>query len=424
MSRKSRHSHAAPETPMKPPAGAAAAAGPDVSQLSAENLPTGSFPAPRGNAFRVFFDPQVYAATLAHAAEDVSFEICGVLVGDLCRDADGPFVNVRNYIRCDSAEKKFAEVTFTHESWSQINREMDTKFQDQRIVGWYHSHPNFGIFLSDRDFFIQQNFFSGPGQIALVIDPVRKIEGVFEWHSGATAPTPHYWVGPRMLLAPGGASATEMPEAEGMNPSPAAFAPMPMDSYGMTTTLLAALCLFLLGWMLSGWSAGTERRRIIEGMVAHFGIWQVLRPGLEDGLAKANSELKHAANQMRRLSDDHLKRSAEVLAAEKDEARRAELQKVGDKLNDDWRKTRHAIAETILMLDHMKQLYGFTPEERDAVVRYLTQKQIDLQAAESVAKEKPRAKSDEAPPAPNGRPPAGANAPKNPPKAEPTPANP
>src|SRR5881394_1856696 len=105
------------------PSTASGSNGPDVAQLAAENLATGVFPAPRKSDFRVYFDPQVYGATLAHAAEDVSFEICGVLVGDLSRDADGPFVNVRNYIRCDSAEKKFAEVTFTHESWSHINKE-------------------------------------------------------------------------------------------------------------------------------------------------------------------------------------------------------------------------------------------------------------------------------------------------------------
>src|SRR4051794_36798916 len=109
--------------------------GPDVSQLEAESLSTQSFPAPRAAAFRVFFEPQTYSLMISHASEDVSVEICGVLVGGWGRDSDGPFVTVRNYIRCDNASKKFAEVTFTHESWAHINHEMDTRFQDQRIVG-------------------------------------------------------------------------------------------------------------------------------------------------------------------------------------------------------------------------------------------------------------------------------------------------
>ena len=38
---------------------------------------------------------------------------------------DHPAARVTDYIRCESATSKFAEVTFTHESWSQINEEME-----------------------------------------------------------------------------------------------------------------------------------------------------------------------------------------------------------------------------------------------------------------------------------------------------------
>lgn len=402
MSRKSRQNQAAPEKPRQPLT-SASSGGPDVGQLAAEKLSTGSFPAPRSIDFRVYFDPQVYAAMIAHASEDTTFEICGVLVGDLSRDADGPFVNVRNYIRCDSAEKKFAEVTFTHESWAHINREMDTKYQDQRIVGWYHSHPNFGIFLSDRDFFIQQNFFSGPGQIALVIDPVRKIEGVFEWRNGGTAPTPHYWVGSRMQLAPSGPGATEMPEAGSAEPTGDGGDLFSARPLGTTTTLLSALCLFLLGWLLSGWVSGNERRAIIEGTVSHFGLWKGLRPGLEEGLASLQSRLRRVSDQARTLSENHLKRSGEALAGEKDEAARAALQKSADKLNEDWRATRNALAEMSRELDHLQRQYAWTPEERDAVVRMLVQKQIELQNLESAARDRLKKAESPAPakPAPN-----------------------
>ena len=35
-----------------------------------------------------------------------------------------------------------------------------------KIVGWYHTHPGFGVEFSEMDLFIQQNFFGGPAQIA------------------------------------------------------------------------------------------------------------------------------------------------------------------------------------------------------------------------------------------------------------------
>ena len=58
---------------------------------------------------------------------------------------------------------------------------------EQQIVGWYHSHPGFGIFLSEHDLFIHRNFFSGAAQIALVVDPLQGHEGVFGWQGDEIA---------------------------------------------------------------------------------------------------------------------------------------------------------------------------------------------------------------------------------------------
>jgi hypothetical protein len=61
---------------------------------------------------------------------------------------------------------------------------MDRDYPDKRILGWYHTHPGFGIFLSDMDVFIQENFFPEPWQAAFVYDPKAKEEGIFLWKQG------------------------------------------------------------------------------------------------------------------------------------------------------------------------------------------------------------------------------------------------
>jgi hypothetical protein len=48
-------------------------------------------------------------------------------------------------------------------------------------MGWYHSHPGFGVFLSDHDTFIHKNFFSSALQVAWVYDPHSDEEGCFGW---------------------------------------------------------------------------------------------------------------------------------------------------------------------------------------------------------------------------------------------------
>ena len=75
-------------------------------------------------------------------------------------------------------------IKFTHESWEYIHRNIDEKYPKYKIVGWIHTHPNFGIFLSEYDKFIQNNYFNEENQIAYVIDPIQNIEGFYFWING------------------------------------------------------------------------------------------------------------------------------------------------------------------------------------------------------------------------------------------------
>ena len=59
--------------------------------------------------------------------------------------------------------------------------ERDKLHPDLDIVGWYHTHPDFGIFLSGHDLFIHRNFFDQPLQVAYVVDPIRQTRGFFRW---------------------------------------------------------------------------------------------------------------------------------------------------------------------------------------------------------------------------------------------------
>jgi proteasome lid subunit RPN8/RPN11 len=120
-----------------------------------------------------------------HGAE-TDAEVCGVLVGNVYRDEAGPYLYISDIIRGDQATGRSTQVTFTADTWTHIQTTMDQKFAEQRIVGWYHTHPSFGIFLSGMDLFIQENFFNLPWQVALVYDPIGKDEGVFYWRQGRT----------------------------------------------------------------------------------------------------------------------------------------------------------------------------------------------------------------------------------------------
>ncbi len=137
------------------------------------------------------FVPAIPATVLQkmrrHAQSSLDAEICGVLIGDA---APPGAARVTACIAGEEARQGGAHVTFTQETWEHIYKIKDAQYPEQAIVGWYHSHPGFGIFLSEYDLFIHQNFFNAPHQIAWVIDPHSGEEGCFGWQAEAIVPLP------------------------------------------------------------------------------------------------------------------------------------------------------------------------------------------------------------------------------------------
>jgi proteasome lid subunit RPN8/RPN11 len=119
-----------------------------------------------------------------HGRSSTDAEVCGVLVGNVYRDLWGLFLLVEDCIRGDRAEGKATQVTFKADTWTHIHEVMERDHPHQKIVGWYHTHPGFGIFLSGMDLFIQDNFFNLPWQVAFVYDPIGGDEGAFIWRQG------------------------------------------------------------------------------------------------------------------------------------------------------------------------------------------------------------------------------------------------
>jgi proteasome lid subunit RPN8/RPN11 len=163
--------------------------------LTIELRPIARRPADAGPT--VFVSAQALESMIRHAAENLDRERAGVLVGSAAASAEGVLVAVDGMIPAQHTDASRGSVTFTHDTWEQINREKDRDWPDRRIVGWYHTHPGFGLFLSEYDRFIHRSFFDLPWQIALVVDPRAQQCGVFGWSGGElTGPANFHVFGP------------------------------------------------------------------------------------------------------------------------------------------------------------------------------------------------------------------------------------
>jgi proteasome lid subunit RPN8/RPN11 len=131
----------------------------------------------------IYVDLDTMLDVLQHAHSDTRVELGGVLLGQTGQDAEGkPFVMVTDSLRAEHYKATKGSFTFTHETWQAITRQRAERDPELQMVGWYHTHPGWGVFLSGMDLFICENFFAQPLDLALVVDPCQNDVGWFQWN--------------------------------------------------------------------------------------------------------------------------------------------------------------------------------------------------------------------------------------------------
>lgn len=140
---------------------------------------------PTWTAVDILMNEAAFRDSQAHALSSLDREVAGVLVGPPPeKQPDGRYVvHISDTIIAKHTRMQGASVTYTPESWRYVNDRLAEMYPDESavIVGWYHTHPGFGIFLSGMDQFIHQNFFTQIWHVALVLDPLARRSGFFCW---------------------------------------------------------------------------------------------------------------------------------------------------------------------------------------------------------------------------------------------------
>jgi proteasome lid subunit RPN8/RPN11 len=132
------------------------------------------------DAYTILVSDAVLEEILEYSERDLHREVGGFLIG--CSDTTPKrHLEVRHFLPAVQAQSRIASLMFTHDTWAAMTRDVERDFPDLAVVGWHHTHPGFGVFLSSYDLFIQRNFFREPWQIAMVVDPRRQELGFFQW---------------------------------------------------------------------------------------------------------------------------------------------------------------------------------------------------------------------------------------------------
>ena len=124
---------------------------------------------------------QVYISSLAllkmlkHGKAGIPLEVMGLMLGDYVDDYTVKCIDV--FAMPQSGTETTIEAideafqAKMHEMLKQTGR-------NEIVVGWYHSHPGFGCFLSSVDVNTQKNFEQlNPRFVAVVVDPIQSVRG-------------------------------------------------------------------------------------------------------------------------------------------------------------------------------------------------------------------------------------------------------
>src|SRR5205823_11278148 len=124
----------------------------------------------------VFLEHGCVEKMQAHARQEILREQAGILCGQAYVDENGRYYLAVNSAVAVDAQADSVHFKFHQASWEQVWSKIEP---GANVVGWYHTHPGMGVFLSQTDKRTQQLYFQAPWQIAVVIDPVGRETGVF-----------------------------------------------------------------------------------------------------------------------------------------------------------------------------------------------------------------------------------------------------
>lgn len=124
--------------------------------------------------YDVYFKKSALDSALAHARAGARarLETMGLLVGRFCQSRGRNWVLVEGYVTAPNVASSVS-VRFSESSFGELSSQLFTAVgANQVVVGWLHSHPGLGCFLSHTDITTQQRYFDHPQAIAAVVDPL------------------------------------------------------------------------------------------------------------------------------------------------------------------------------------------------------------------------------------------------------------
>ena len=146
--------------------------------------------------FPVYIAQKVIKSIVKTCKKHSKHEVFGYLVGEHYTWKNKHYIILDHFLFLEQAfigsefvVQESGEKGVTHDD-RNVNETVEFNFNEYQVefdllrkkvkndrllrLGWWHSHPDFGCFLSTTDVETQRFFFPESYQVALVVDPIKK----------------------------------------------------------------------------------------------------------------------------------------------------------------------------------------------------------------------------------------------------------
>jgi 26S proteasome regulatory subunit N11 len=112
---------------------------------------------------------------LKHGRAGVPMEVMGLMLGEFVDDYT---VQVIDVFAMPQSGTTVSVESVDHVFQTKMVDMLKQTGRPESVVGWYHSHPGFGCWLSSVDINTQQSFEQlTPRAVAVVVDPIQSVKG-------------------------------------------------------------------------------------------------------------------------------------------------------------------------------------------------------------------------------------------------------
>lgn len=136
------------------------------------------------DGLRIYMEDYAHTYLYQYAKSGATGEKLAVLMGKTLNIDGQTTVFISGVIQAKYTEKLKGMETITKRSWQYIEEQIDKYFKGLSVVGWMHSRPSFGAFVTSRDEAYHKKVFNRDSQVFFVVDPADRLDRFYVLNDG------------------------------------------------------------------------------------------------------------------------------------------------------------------------------------------------------------------------------------------------